>query len=60
MFVFDKRQMADDKLNELLSGNTVYAETEELIRLMNRRIESHDLDITVDSTDLGCWFIPNN
>ncbi|MGP4071263.1 hypothetical protein ACTWQB_01755 [Piscibacillus sp. B03] len=59
MFVLNKRQMADEKLNELLSGNTVYAETEELIRLMNRRIESHELDITIDETEIGCWFIPN-
>jgi hypothetical protein len=60
MFVLNKRQMADEKLNELLSGNSVYAESEELIRLMNRRIESHELDITVDDTEIGCWFIPND
>ncbi|TFB25036.1 hypothetical protein E3U55_01190 [Filobacillus milosensis] len=60
MFVLNKREMADEKLNHLIDGYSVYAETEELIRLMNRRIESHELDITIDDTDQGCWFIPNN
>ncbi|GEL76861.1 hypothetical protein [Tenuibacillus multivorans] len=59
MFVFNKREVADEKLNHLLEGYSVYAETEELIRLMNRRIQSQELDIIIDDTDQGCWFIPN-
>ncbi|MGM8215603.1 hypothetical protein ACLIA0_08500 [Bacillaceae bacterium W0354] len=59
MFVLNNRHVADEKFNHLLNGYSVYAETEELIRLMKRRIDSHKLDIVIDDTDSGCWFIPN-
>ncbi|WP_188206413.1 hypothetical protein [Alkalibacillus aidingensis] len=60
MFVVQKQRMANQKLDQLLNGYSAYAETDELIRLMRRRINSHNLDIHVDQTDIGCWFIPKN
>jgi len=60
MNVLNNRSVADNKFNLLLEGYSVYAETEELIRLLKRRIESHNLNnIVIEKNDLGCWFIPN-
>ena len=59
MFVINNRSIADNKFKLLLEGYSVYAETEELIRLLKRRIESHNLDnIVIEKNNLGCWFIP--
>ncbi|WP_017186303.1 hypothetical protein [Alkalibacillus haloalkaliphilus] len=60
MFVVCKRRMANEKINNLRNGYSAYAETEELIRLMKRRINSNNLDIYEDQTDIGCWFIPRS
>ncbi|GEN45898.1 hypothetical protein [Alkalibacillus haloalkaliphilus] len=60
MFVVCKRRMANEKVNNLRNGYSAYAETEELIRLMKRRINSNNLDIYEDQTDIGCWFIPRS
>ncbi|MDQ0351247.1 hypothetical protein J2R98_001050 [Alkalibacillus filiformis] len=60
MFVVCRRRMANEKVNTLRNGYSAYAETEELIRLMKRRINSNNLDIYEDQTDIGCWFIPRS
>lgn len=59
MFVINNRTIADEKFNHLLNGYSVYAESNELIRLMKRRIHSHNLDVIIEQTDAGCWFIPS-
>ncbi|WP_027964261.1 hypothetical protein [Halalkalibacillus halophilus] len=60
MFVVHKQQLANEKVDRLKNGYSAYAETEELIRLVKRRIQHLNLDIFEDHTDLGSWFIPNN
>ncbi|GAA0456227.1 hypothetical protein [Alkalibacillus silvisoli] len=60
MFVVCKTRVANEKVDRLLNGYSAYAETEELIRLVKRRIYSNNLDIYEDQTDIGCWFIPRN
>ncbi len=59
MTVLDRRQMRDDKIKQLKEGRSVYAESDELIRLIKRGIEKESLQVTIEKTDGGCWFIPN-
>ncbi|PKR79278.1 hypothetical protein CEY16_05930 [Halalkalibacillus sediminis] len=58
MLVLQKRELADQKLNRLKNGYSAYAETEELSRMIKRRITSQKLDIHIDNTENGYWFIP--
>lgn len=59
MTVLDRREMRDEKIRQLKEGRTVYAESAELIRLIKRGIEKENLDVKLEKTDGGCWFIPN-
>ncbi len=58
MTVLDRRKMRDEKITQLKSGRTVYAESPELIRLIKRSIEKENLRVDYEESDAGCWFIP--
>lgn len=60
MTVLDRREMRDDKIRQLKEGRSVYAESDELIRLIKRGIEKENLKVTLEKTDGGCWFIPDD
>ncbi|WP_234028548.1 hypothetical protein [Lentibacillus sp. Marseille-P4043] len=53
-----QRQIRDEKIKQLKSGQTAYAESDELIRLIKRDIMKLDLHVHCDQTNTGCWFIP--
>lgn len=59
MTVLDRREMRDDKIRQLKEGRSVYAESAELIRLIKRGIEKEKLQVKLEQTDGGCWFIPH-
>jgi len=59
MTVLDRREMRDDKIRQLKEGRSVYAESAELIRLIKRGIEKENLQVKLEQTDGGCWFIPH-
>ncbi|KGP90823.1 hypothetical protein N780_02215 [Pontibacillus chungwhensis BH030062] len=58
MLIMNRKRMVEDKLNRLISGQTAYAESRELIRLVKREIENRQISVLMDETDSGCWFIP--
>lgn len=58
MQIMNKRRIRDEKIAQLLSGKTAYAETQEMIRLITRSIEQQNINVHFDNTSLGCWFIP--
>lgn len=58
MLLMHERRMRDEKMKHLLKGNSAYAETNELIRLLKREIEKVGLHVHCDHTNTGCWFIP--
>lgn len=57
MFIQQQR-IRDEKIRQLRSGQTAYAESQELIRLIKRDIMKHDLQVHCDQANSGCWFIP--
>jgi len=59
MTVLDRRKMRDEKISQLKTGRTVYAESPEFIRLIKRGIEKEKLEVNLEETDAGCWFIPS-
>ena len=54
----NNRRMRDEKIAQLKKGTTVFAETNELIRLIKRDIEKEHMNVYYDNTAKGCWFIP--
>ncbi len=58
MLMIHERRMRDEKMKYLLKGNSAYAETNELIRLLKREIERIGLHVHYDHTKTVCWFIP--
>ncbi|WP_174614031.1 hypothetical protein [Virgibacillus ihumii] len=58
MQIINKRRIRDEKIAQLLSGKTAYAETQEMIRLITRSIERNNINVHLDNTTSGCWFIP--
>ena len=58
MTVLDLRKMRDEKITQLKTGRTVYAESPEFIRIIKRGIEKEKLNIVYEETNAGCWFIP--
>ncbi|QSS99224.1 hypothetical protein IMZ31_14185 [Pontibacillus sp. ALD_SL1] len=58
MLIMNRKRMVEDKLDRLTKGQTAYAESRELIRLVKREIENRQISVLMDETDSGCWFIP--
>lgn len=58
MTILDRRKMRDEKIAQLKSGRTVYAESPEFIRIIKRGIEKENLLVSYEETNTGCWFIP--
>ncbi|MEN1968233.1 hypothetical protein WMZ97_09180 [Lentibacillus sp. N15] len=58
MLIMPENQIRDEKIKQLKSGQTAYAESGELIRLIKREIDRQQLHVSYDQTDAGCWFIP--
>ncbi|HLR53324.1 MAG TPA: hypothetical protein VK078_01205 [Pseudogracilibacillus sp.] len=59
MTVMDPQKIREEKLQTLKDGVTVYAETEEFIRMLKRGIEREGLDVIIDKSSSGSWFVPN-
>lgn len=57
MNVIDLRRIRDDKINKMMQGQSVYAETSEMIRLLNRAIKRQSLNVRVDYANGGYWFM---
>ncbi|KGX93369.1 hypothetical protein N781_09950 [Pontibacillus halophilus JSM 076056 = DSM 19796] len=58
MLYMNPSTMVHDKIERLLKGQTAYAESKELIRLLKREVEKRGISVYIDDTNNGCWFIP--
>ncbi|WP_102026792.1 hypothetical protein [Salirhabdus sp. Marseille-P4669] len=59
MLEINRKLLVEEKTKDLVNGYSAYADTDELIRLIQRNVAELDLDVIKDQTDIGCWFIPN-
>lgn len=58
MLILSQRQLVEDKMEKILKGETAFAESKELIRLVKRELKKKKLLVLMDETEIGCWFIP--
>lgn len=59
MTVMDRQKLREEKLQQLKEGKSIYAESTEFIRMMQRGIEKENLQVVEEKGNGGCWFIPN-
>jgi hypothetical protein len=58
--VISRREMARAKVEKLKNGFSAFSETQEVTELIERYIREENLDVQVDKTSMGCWFVPTN
>lgn len=58
MLIMNPIHIRDEKIAQLKSGRSAYAESAELIRLMIRSIDRDNIHVLYDQANTGCWFIP--
>jgi hypothetical protein len=58
--IISRREMAREKVEKLKNGFSAFSETQEVTELVKRYIQEENLDVQIDQTTLGCWFIPAN
>ncbi|WCN37247.1 hypothetical protein [Aneurinibacillus uraniidurans] len=56
--VISPREMARTKVEQLKNGLSAFSETQEVTELIERYIKEEQLNVLIDRTSLGCWFIP--
>ncbi|WP_214760859.1 MULTISPECIES: hypothetical protein [Exiguobacterium] len=56
--IINRGKIARDKLENLQNGQTVFADSPEIIDRLRRYIAEYQLDVVEDVTDRGTWFIP--
>lgn len=56
--VINRKQLAKSKVADLMNGRSAYAETGELASLIKKELQSLNIDVHEDVTNVGSWFIP--
>lgn len=56
--IINPKELAKAKVKRLQNGYSAFAETNEMTRLMKRELSKLNLDVLVDETTIGSWFIP--
>ncbi|MBO8171876.1 MAG: hypothetical protein H0Z33_08295 [Bacillaceae bacterium] len=56
--IINRRAMARAKVEKLKKGLSAYAETREVAELVEKYIKENNLNVFIDRTPLGTWFIP--
>lgn len=56
--VINRKHMARAKLEQLKNGYSAYAETSEITDIIEKELSKLELNIHIDKTPLGAWFIP--
>lgn len=56
--IISPREEARAKVEQLKNGLSAFSETQEITELIERYIKEEHLNVLIDRTSLGCWFIP--
>jgi len=57
MSIIDLRRIRDDKMNKMLNGESVHAESTEMVRLLKRAIKRQSLHVQIDYSNGSYWFM---
>ncbi|RBW71478.1 hypothetical protein [Bacillus taeanensis] len=56
--LISRKHMAKAKIEKIQNGLSAFAETKEVATLMKKELERLNLNVHVDETKHGSWFIP--
>lgn len=56
--IIPAKSLVVENMKRLKNGETAFAESTEVIRLLERDIARENLNVFIDKTPAGCWFIP--
>ncbi|MFD1737108.1 hypothetical protein ACFSCX_11150 [Bacillus salitolerans] len=56
--IINRKQLVREKLQQILSGYSAYAETKEVANLLLKELQALNIEVYVDNTNIGSWFIP--
>lgn len=56
--VINRKHMARAKVEQLKQGVSAFAESTEVVHLMEKEISKQNLNVLIDRTPMGAWFIP--
>lgn len=56
--IINRRKLVDAKMERLRSGYSAFAESKEVVTLLEEEIIREQLPVIIEKTELGCWFIP--
>jgi hypothetical protein len=59
LYIFNPKKLAQEKVENIKKGFSAYVESPELADLIKKEIQTLNLDVFEDATDIGFWFIPN-
>jgi hypothetical protein len=56
--IINRKEIAREKVKEIQSGFSAFAETKEVAELIKKELLKLNLKVHEDVTDVGSWFIP--
>jgi len=56
--IISRKEIAKAKVRRIKSGFSAFAETKEVIELVKKELTKENIQVIVDETEQGCWFIP--
>lgn len=58
--IIEPKTLVKRKIEQLRNGETAFAESDEVIRILKRDIARENLEVIIDETPSGCWFYPQH
>ncbi|HEX7064938.1 MAG TPA: hypothetical protein VF199_07700 [Bacillales bacterium] len=56
--IMNRKELAKAKVKRIQDGYSAFAESNELIRLIKRDLSKLNMDVLIEETTIGSWFIP--
>ncbi|WP_149453303.1 hypothetical protein [Pasteuria penetrans] len=56
--IINRKRIAREKIERLKRGYSAFTESEEIATRIERELSKIPLEVHIDRTPLGCWFIP--
>ncbi|TLS39128.1 hypothetical protein [Pseudalkalibacillus caeni] len=56
--LISRKKIAKEKVSLIMNGQSAYCESKELARLIKKELQSLNIDVHEDVTNIGSWFIP--
>ncbi|MGA8944111.1 MAG: hypothetical protein WB502_15565 [Thermoactinomyces sp.] len=58
--IISPRKIAQAKVEKLKDGYSAFAETEKVATLIRKQLKDLDIQVVIDKTEHGYWFIPQD